>query len=75
MSSDELTSVYLIEESERALRSSWEWIFEEMLSSWCEDERLWPDKRTFSMFQKWFDTRVIDLVFDLADSPLAHDDA
>ncbi len=75
---EELTSVYLIEEAEEAehsLRRHWEWIFDEILSSWCADETLWPGKRTFTMFQEWFDTRLIDLVFDLVDAPLLHDDA
>ena len=76
--SEELTSVYLIEEAEDAehsLRRHWESIFDEILASWCADEKLWPSKRTFTMFRGWFDTRLIDLVFDLADEPLIHEDA
>lgn len=76
--SDELTSVYLIEESEEAEHSlgrHWESIFDEILSSWCDDEEQWPGKRTFAMFQEWFDTRLIELVFDLSDGPLIHEDA
>ena len=75
---EELTSVYLIEEAEEiehSLRRHWETIFDEILSSWCADQKLWPHRRTFAMFQEWFDTRLIDLVFDLADIPLIHEDA
>jgi len=73
-----LTSVYLLEEVEDAdcvLRRHWALIFDEILSSWCDDQKLWPRKRTFEMFQEWFETRIVDLVFDLADKPLVHDDA
>jgi hypothetical protein len=75
---EELTSVYLLEEVEdtnRLLRRHWAWIFEEILSSWCADQKLWPQKRTFAMFQEWFSIRLVDLVFDLADRPLIREEA
>ena len=75
---EDLAFVFLLEEIEntdRLLRRHWAWIFEEILSSWCADRKLWPRKRTLAMFQDWFEIRLVDLVFDLANKPLIHEDA
>jgi hypothetical protein len=75
---EDLTTVSQLEEIEntdRLLRRHWAWIFEEILSSWCADQKLWPRKRTLAMFQQWFETRLVDLVFDLADQPLIREEA
>ena len=34
----------------------------------------WPRKRTYAMFLAWFDVRIVDLVFDLADAPLSQEE-
>ena len=72
-----LTSVYLIEEeedAERALRRHWDWIFEEKLCSWHRDRQAWPRKRSYRVFREWFDVWLVDLVFDLAASPIVHEE-
>ena len=72
-----LTSVYLIEEdenAERALRRHWAWIFEEKLMSWCRDPQLWPRKRTYKEFQKWFEVHLAEPVFDLPEHELLRED-
>lgn len=77
MSREHLTSVYLIEEdpnSEEPLRRHWDWIFAENLHSWCRDSSSWPQDRTYTLFEAWFDVRVVDMVFDLADGPLRRDE-
>ena len=77
MTREQLTSVYLIRESdnsERMLRRQWDWMFEEKLFSWCRDSTLWPRKRTYKVFREWFDVRLVDLVFDLADAPIVLED-
>jgi hypothetical protein len=77
MSREHLTSVYLIEEdpdSEEPLRRHWDWIFAENLHSWCRDSSSWPQGRTYTLFKEWFDVRVVDMVFDLDDAPLRHDE-
>ena len=77
MSRESITSVYLIDEAENAeksLRQNWEWIFEEKLISWHRDREAWPDKRTYTSFRDWFEVRLIDLVFDLSESPLLQED-
>ena len=80
MSRQQLTSVYLVEETmdptdiKRSLRRHWDWIFEEKLHAWHRDPRAWPQRRTFKLFQKWFDIRLIDLVYDMADGPLSQEE-
>lgn len=77
MSRDQLTSVYLMEEHadpKRPLRRHWDWIFAESLNSWCRDPITWPQDRTYGMFREWLDVRVVDMVFDLADGPVTHDE-
>jgi len=77
LSSEDLTSVYLIDQDdngERSLRRNWDWIFEEKLNSWHCDQQAWPRKRTFKVFREWFEVRLVDLVFDLSDEPLVHEE-
>ena len=76
-SREQLTSVYLIRETdnpERVLRRQWEWMFEEKLFSWCRDRTKWPRRRTYKVFREWFDVRLVDMVYDLADAPIIIDD-
>lgn len=47
------------------LKNHWEWIFENELFSICTDETAWPKKRTWNLFEKWFDIKFSTLVFDL----------
>ena len=77
LSSQALTSVYLIDEdddAERSLRRNWDWIFEEKLFAWHRDRQDWPRKRTYRIFREWFDVRLVGLVFDLSDEPLVHEE-
>ena len=77
LSPEALTSVYLIEEADKAegsLRRHWDWIFEEKLYSWHRDRRAWPRKRTYRIFREWFDVRLVELVFDLSGEPLVHEE-
>jgi hypothetical protein len=72
-----LVSVYLIEEEEDpedALKRHWDWIFEEKLVSWHRVPEDWPQQRTNKMFHEWFDVRLVELVFDLADAPMIHEE-
>ncbi|HCS52864.1 hypothetical protein [Rubinisphaera sp.] len=72
-----MTSVYLIEyddEVERPLKRHWKWMFERKLNSWWREPKQWPRKRSYSMFREWFVVRIVDLVLDLVDGSLYHDD-
>ena len=49
-------------------------MFENELDSWCRDASQWPDPRSYDLFREWFDVRFYDLVEDLSDEPLSHED-
>jgi hypothetical protein len=73
------TSVYLVpadenDQPDKIVRRCFGQIFEEQLEAWHRVEDDWPTPRTFSLFQQWFDADVVDLVFDLSDEPIEHDD-
>ena len=40
-------------------------IFEWELWSWYTDEDMWPEKLTPSVFRKWFDVEIYEMVIDL----------
>jgi hypothetical protein len=73
------TSVYLVEAGEdekptRILRRCFASIFEEQLEAWHRDMDDWPKPRTIASFQEWFDAEVVDLVIDLSEGSIEHDD-
>ena len=45
-------------------------IFEFELFGWITTEELWPQKRTWKMFQEWFDIEINYEVFDLVDGKI-----
>lgn len=72
-------SVYLADAAEdddpnQVLRRHFATIFEEQLESWHRRVDDWPSPRTFALFEQWFEAEVVDLVFDLAEEPIAHDE-
>jgi hypothetical protein len=78
-SADELSSVYLADADEGdapedVVRRNYAAIIEEQLDGWHRNPDDWPTKRTYAMFEQWFEARVVDLVFDLGDGPIAHDE-
>ena len=77
LSSEALTSVYLVDEAEDAeqsLKQDWDWIFQEKLHAWHRESKAWPRKRTYRIFREWFDVRLVDLVFDLSNEPLLQEE-
>lgn len=42
--------------------------FAQELSSWTTDTNLWPTERSLTLFQRWFDIEIIDMVLDVADA-------
>ena len=42
-------------------------IFEMELFGWYTDESMWPEKRTLSVFRKWFDVEIHTMVIDMLD--------
>jgi hypothetical protein len=72
-------SVYLVaagedEKPTAILRRCFASIFEEQLEGWHRVIDCWPKPRTIAMFQAWFDAEIVDLIFDVAEGPIEHDD-
>jgi len=49
-------------------------IFAEQLFDWCVDEDIWPQKRTFTLFNKWFELEFHSVVADMAEDELYTED-
>jgi hypothetical protein len=45
-------------------------IFEFELFAWYTPEELWPQKRTWKMFQEWFEVEINSEVFDLVEGDI-----
>ncbi|MDZ7781302.1 MAG: VacJ [Gemmatimonadota bacterium] len=48
-------------------------VFEVMLNDWVMDSAHWPEDRSWSTFEQWFEIEYIDLAWDLVDEPLSSD--
>jgi len=72
-------TTYLIDEMadtsdlKKVLRRYWRDIFEEELNSWMRDPDAWPQRRTYSVFLKWFEVELCDMVVDLGRWPIQYD--
>jgi hypothetical protein len=53
------------------LLQRWPQIFHSELELWCQDQRLWPQQRSFELFCAWFELRLFPLVEDLAPETLS----
>lgn len=64
-------TTYLIKDAdenqmlENYLKRNYALIFELQLNNYCTDESLWPQKRTYSVFKKWFNIGISDEIIDL----------
>ena len=66
-------TVYLISEEDadtpdtvkKWLKLNYQTLFENELETWYTDERLWPKKRTFALFQKWFSYECHSFIEDI----------
>ena len=54
-----------IKQSYKFVERNYARIFEEELNGWMQDPELWPQKRNFKIFKKWFDVESSEMVFDL----------
>ena len=60
---------------EQVLDEFWEYIFEEELAAWDEDEFRWPAPRTRQIFDQWFAVELTESVVDLTpEEPLTESD-
>ena len=49
-------------------------IFRYELWGWATDEKLWPKKITWKMFNEWFDYSIQSMVIDLVDEDIVKED-
>jgi hypothetical protein len=54
-------------EFEYWLENNFHLMFEIRLNYSCIDKSLWPEDRSFGVFNKWFDIRFSDMIIDLQD--------
>lgn len=72
-------NVYLIREMESIekirnwLKKNFDQIFINELNDWLTDEERWPKKRTFKMFEEWFDVEINSMILDLEDEEIYKD--
>ena len=70
------STIYLIDEAESEdecsefLISNYESFFEFELSAWYQDESIWPENRTYEMFEQWFDVRLHTIILDTVEQPI-----
>ena len=62
------------EDSKNYIRKRFDQIFEWELWGWITTEELWPKKRTWKMFQKWFDVEINSEVFDLVNGNIGKEE-
>ncbi|MFK5915734.1 MAG: hypothetical protein QM484_15310 [Woeseiaceae bacterium] len=55
------------------LKLNYQTLFENELENWYTDEALWPKKRTFALFQKWFGYKCYSVIEDTVDSSIVAD--
>jgi hypothetical protein len=73
----DMTNAYLLpeieddEEQARYIRFRARKLFEHELESWCTDPGKWPSDRKYKTFLDWFRVEVSEMVFDLAEDPIA----
>ena len=51
--------------AERFLKANYDGFFQELLDGMCTDPETWPKKRTWKLFNEWFDWHYSSLVWDL----------
>ncbi len=56
---------WTVKEAERFLKANYDEFFQDMLQGWCAFPEAWPEKRTWKMFNEWFDWRFSSMVWDL----------
>ena len=76
INSVEEVNIYLIREMVSNLdvinwlETNFDKIFVNELNDWITDESVWPQNRTYQMFEKWFDIEVHSMILDLEDFPI-----
>ncbi len=72
-------NIYLVEEKENNeeiaewLKKNFDYVFKKELESRNADEKLWPKKRTYEMFNEWFSVSYHSMIYDLENYPVDKD--
>ncbi len=56
------------------VRANFEVLFENELEGWYTLESLWPENRTFTLFNEWFDVECHSIIEDTVDMPIYNDE-
>ncbi|NQT18381.1 MAG: hypothetical protein HQ592_01660 [Planctomycetes bacterium] len=71
------STCYLIPEidsdPENWLRRNYAAMFVSELESWCTDESLWPEDRSFKKFKRFFRVRFHSIVIDMGNDAIVRD--
>ncbi len=75
-------TVYLISDDDgdgdeavdRWVRKNYRELFESELEGWYTDPDLWPPKRTFKLFQQWFDVECHTVLTDTVGGEIYDDE-
>ena len=62
------------DESLNYVKKNYSYIFEFELWGWITDKKLWPENRTWKMFQNWFEIEINSEVIDLVDEKIEKED-
>lgn len=58
----------------RWVRKNFEILFESELEGWYSDPTLWPENRTYKMFQAWFDVENHSVLVDTVGDEIYDDE-
>ena len=58
------------DESLACVKKIYDQLFEFELFGWVETEEIWPQNRTWELFQEWFEIEINSEVFDLVDEEI-----
>lgn len=62
------------EQAMRYIERNHKAIFEWELFGWYTDEAMWPEKLTLSVFRRWFDVEIHEMVIDLLDKHIMREE-
>lgn len=62
------------EQATAYIQTIYRFLFEEMLFSWCTDDKLWPKQRSFRTFQQWFDIEMHSMIVDTVEDEIRREE-
>ena len=73
------STVYLLDQYEQPellqwLKLNYDNLFQSILFEWYVDESLWPKKRSYDLFNRWFDIEYHSLVEDTLGTPIIEEE-